>query len=199
MTSNLLGQSRVQKGLSADRIVEAAVELTVNSGGVDRWTVRALAEAIGAYPAVIYHHVGDRAEVVRQVVEAIVDKIPVPAEADSWQDWIRQAAEVLEERLVPIRGVARHLAAQAACGSLPEGIRGPAVRVLDAAGFREPERQACRVVSSLCSLVLVEEAVADVASVEVDGTAQFREGVQLLVDGLEARLAAVKYGVHAAA
>lgn len=51
--------------------------------------MRDLAGALGTWPNGIYHHVGDREAVVRQVLERVVRQMPVPPASVPWQQWFR--------------------------------------------------------------------------------------------------------------
>src|SRR2546427_10928497 len=82
-------RSRDAAGLPAvtpEKIISSALELTARHG-LDSWTLRQLASAVDAYPAVVYHHVGDREAVVAAVVERVIAMLPVPAADLPWREW----------------------------------------------------------------------------------------------------------------
>jgi AcrR family transcriptional regulator len=93
-------RSRNGAGLPAvtpDQIVDAAVRLTMGSG-LENWTLRQLAAEIGASPAVVYHHIGDREAVVALVIERVTGEIATPAETLPWREWFTQL--LVDHRLV---------------------------------------------------------------------------------------------------
>ncbi len=76
-------------GLSADRVVDAAVELTAASH-LFSWSIRDLAAALGVAPSVVYHHVGGKDLLCRRVVERVIARIALPAADLAWQEWFRR-------------------------------------------------------------------------------------------------------------
>lgn len=107
-------RSRWDSGLPAvtpKRIVDEALLLTRTSG-LERWTIRALAAAVDAYPTVIYHHVGDRDAVVDAVVGRVVALLPIPPAGLPWRDWHRVLLGQFRVTLRDYPGVSRRLAVQ---------------------------------------------------------------------------------------
>src|SRR5919198_4810717 len=100
---------RDQPPMDADQIVLAAVVLT-REHGLDHWTLRQLADALGCWPTVVYHHVGDRAAVSAEVVNHVVGLVRPLDESVPW----RQSFDVLLRDLRTVLrrhpGVARWLA-----------------------------------------------------------------------------------------
>jgi AcrR family transcriptional regulator len=155
---------RVLRGINPDQIITAALHLT-RTGALERWTLRQLADALGAYPAVVYHHVGDREDIVAQVVDrvAVLIRDAVPAAPDdpalSWRPWLRQFAGNMRAILVQYPGVARRLAMSAA-----DGDDGPAhalhqviTDVLHRGGFGDNSPTEARIfLITAISLVSVE-------------------------------------------
>lgn len=105
-------RSRVASGLPAvtpDGIVDAAMRLTAERG-LENWTLRQLASAVDAYPAVIYHHVGDREAVVRAVAERVLAQLPSPDSALGWREWFAELLGGMRTVLRRYPGSARRLA-----------------------------------------------------------------------------------------
>ncbi|MFD8497611.1 TetR/AcrR family transcriptional regulator [Amycolatopsis sp. NPDC059657] len=105
-------RSRVASGLPAvtpDGIVDAAMRLTAERG-LENWTLRQLASAVDAYPAVIYHHVGDREAVVRAVAERVLAQLPTPDPALGWREWFAELLGGMRTVLRRYPGSARRLA-----------------------------------------------------------------------------------------
>ncbi len=105
-------RSRAASGRPAvtrDRIVDAALELSAESG-LENWTLRQLAAAVDAYPAVVYHHVGDRDTVVVAVLDRVVGELTLPAETLPWRDWFDEFLPTVRTVLRRYPGSARRLA-----------------------------------------------------------------------------------------
>jgi AcrR family transcriptional regulator len=153
-------RSRDAAGLPAvtpDGIVAAALELTAHHG-LESWTLRQLAAAVQAYPAVVYHHVGDREAVVSAVVDRVIGMFPLPAEDLPWREWFRQLATELRGVLTRYPGVARRISVHgltvwAAAPSIDRGIR-----ILQRAGFGDESPEVYQFLSSIiCGQISVED------------------------------------------
>jgi AcrR family transcriptional regulator len=104
-------RSRTAAGLppvTADGIIDAAMRLTVEHG-LENWTVRQLAAAVDAYPAVIYHHVGDRDAVVKEVCERVLMRLPVPDADLPWRRWFGDVLVGMRPVLREYPGSARRI------------------------------------------------------------------------------------------
>ncbi len=105
-------------------VVAGAVELTRQHGLLE-WTVRDLASHLRSWPAVLYHHVGDREALSWAVVEEVVDHIDPPDPDLPWQHWFREFLYDWPRWTAEYPGVAEFLV-----------LRGPAVasalRILEA-------------------------------------------------------------------
>ncbi|MEU3624397.1 TetR family transcriptional regulator [Amycolatopsis coloradensis] len=105
-------RSRVASGRPAvtkERIVDAALELSAESG-LENWTLRQLAAAVDAYPAVVYHHVGDRDTVVVAVLDRVVGELTLPDETLPWRAWFDEFLPTVRSVLRRYPGSARRLA-----------------------------------------------------------------------------------------
>ncbi|MEV0071907.1 MULTISPECIES: TetR/AcrR family transcriptional regulator [unclassified Amycolatopsis] len=169
-------RSRAAAGLpavTAEKVVDAAVALTAERG-LDNWTLRQLAAAVDAYPAVIYHHVGDRDAVVAEVLDRVVGLLSLPDEDLPWQDWF---AELLAELRTVLRahpGTARRLvlfgpSVSAAIRTIDRGIG-----VLLAAGFGEESVLAYNVlVATACQFVAMEDDRDSTLALRLDNTEEY--------------------------
>ncbi|OXM54851.1 TetR/AcrR family transcriptional regulator [Amycolatopsis alba] len=105
-------RSRVASGRPAvtkARIIDAALELSAESG-LENWTLRQLAAAVDAYPAVVYHHVGDRDTVVVAVLDRVVGELTLPDETLPWRAWFEGFLPTVRTVLRRYPGSARRLA-----------------------------------------------------------------------------------------
>ncbi|MGP4968426.1 TetR/AcrR family transcriptional regulator [Glutamicibacter ardleyensis] len=95
-------------GLTAEIVIEAAVELTQEST-LFSWSLRDLAGRLGVAPSVIYHHVGGKDLLCRRVVEFVFAMFnPPPAELE-WKAWFRQLLYSIGPLALRYRGVAKWL------------------------------------------------------------------------------------------
>ncbi len=93
-------------GLTPDRVVDAAVQLTRESHLMS-WSIRDLAARLGVAPSVIYHHVGGKDLLCRRVVERVLVQIELPDETLPWQDWFRTLLYSVQPLATAYPGVAK--------------------------------------------------------------------------------------------
>ncbi|MDQ0379611.1 TetR/AcrR family transcriptional regulator [Amycolatopsis thermophila] len=163
-------RSRDAAGLPAvtpDRIIDAALELTARHG-VESWTLRQLAGAVDAYPAVIYHHVGDRDTVVTAVVDRVIAKYELPPADLEWRDWWRQFLTNLRLVFMQYPGVARRVALNGPSVQAGGATVDRAMRTLLGAGFEQEEAtMVCRLlVSQACLFISLEDDQRKAAEVK---------------------------------
>ncbi|MFE9098256.1 TetR/AcrR family transcriptional regulator [Streptomyces sp. NPDC007264] len=153
-------RSRASAGLppiTADKIIDAAVELT-GERGLDGWSIRQIATRLDVWPGVIAHHVGDREAVVMGVTDRVISRIPVPGDDVPWRDWFRSVMSEGRTVLREYPGVARRLCVvgpnvPSALPTIDAGIR-----VLMKAGFGEQAPEVYRFLfNSAFALVAVED------------------------------------------
>ncbi|MEV5297362.1 TetR/AcrR family transcriptional regulator [Amycolatopsis methanolica] len=154
-------RSRDAAGLPAvtpDRIIDAALELTARHG-VESWTLRQLAGAVDAYPAVIYHHVGDRDTVVTAVVDRVIAMYELPPAEMEWRAWWRQFLTNLRLVFMRYPGVARRVALNGPSVEAGGPTVDRAMRTLLRAGFEQDEAaMVCRLlVSQACLFISLED------------------------------------------
>ncbi len=78
-----------QRGtLSRQRIVAAATEM-LDRDGKAQFSMRKLAGAMGVDPMALYHHIPNRAALMREVVDAFLSECELPEPNGSWQDQAR--------------------------------------------------------------------------------------------------------------
>ncbi|MFI1399299.1 TetR/AcrR family transcriptional regulator [Streptomyces sp. NPDC020681] len=153
-------RSRASAGLppiTADKIIDAAVELTAQHG-LDGWSIRQISTKLDVWPGVVAHHVGDREAVVMAVTDRVIARIPVPDVSVPWRDWF--SALMLEGRTVlrQYPGVARRLVVVGpnVPSALPTIDKG--IKVLLGAGFGEHATEIYRyLLNSAFMLVAVED------------------------------------------
>ncbi|GAA4553559.1 TetR/AcrR family transcriptional regulator [Amycolatopsis samaneae] len=153
-------RSRAAAGLpavTAERIVDAALRLTAERG-LDSWTLRQLAGEVDAYPAVVYHHVGDRDAVVDAVIDRVVGELTLPSDTLPWRAWFAALLTELRAVLRRYPGSARRLALYGPSVSAATRTIDAGIRVLLAAGFRGESPLAYNLLlTNACQFVAMED------------------------------------------
>ena len=173
--------------LSRDRILEAALQLA-DREGMQRLSMRRLADELGCNPMAVYYYFEDKRALVREVVNQVFSAFVSPADAeDSWQERVRAWAFAYRSLVLAHPGLvisilsdeeavtiaASHVNPSIAAALRDAGLRG---RPLDAAiGL------AVDYVHGAC-LPLASGAIA--APEHLDR--EFAEAVDLIVEGVEA-------------
>jgi AcrR family transcriptional regulator len=158
--------------LSRERILEAALEL-VEHDGWNGLSMRRLAQELDVWPMAVYRYFRDKDELLEAMAEAAAERVSLPSARGSWRT---QMQKLLDESR-------RALGGQPASRALPA----PAGRRLSEAGLgilRDAgldEQDAARAWRALFAYAL---------GFAEDEDAEFEFGLECLLDGLEARLAA---------
>jgi AcrR family transcriptional regulator len=87
-----------QRGLSRDRLVDAALEL-INEEGLDALSMRALADRLEVKAASLYWHVRDRRELLELLAESIVESIAPVRARGGWRQSVLAAGAALRRRV----------------------------------------------------------------------------------------------------
>lgn len=90
--------TRSRGGLSRERVVAAACEI-VEQEGFAALNMRRVAEAFGVTPMSLYRYVHDKEELVDAVLDALMDRTPVPRVGGTWQQRVRKLMTWLEQEL----------------------------------------------------------------------------------------------------
>src|SRR4051794_2517829 len=80
--------------LTADRIVDAAVEVA-DQEGVAAVTMRRLAEVLGVHPTSLYNHLPSKEAILDGIADRLIAEAGLPTSFDTWQDWVRAMARGL--------------------------------------------------------------------------------------------------------
>lgn len=87
-----------QRGLTRDRLVEAALGL-IQDEGLEGLSMRALADRLEVKAASLYWHVRDRRELVELLAESILDTVPVARRSSGWREAVLGVAAALTRRV----------------------------------------------------------------------------------------------------
>ena len=81
--------ARAEVPVTREAIVEAAFRL-IEERGFEKFSMRSLATELGVFPATLYWHVGDRAQLLGLVEEKWTLQIELPGDDIDWQEWMRE-------------------------------------------------------------------------------------------------------------
>ena len=121
--------------LSRDRVLDTAFEI-VESEGVERLTVRALAAKLGVAVTAVYWHVGDKRAVLDGLVERIIAQLgPVKVRGRQPEDRIMSIGRSLRQTLLRQPDLVAVVHRQGRTAALFQPARRVLVRELAAAGL----------------------------------------------------------------
>ncbi len=123
-------------GLTAQQVIDAACALT-EEVGLRGWSVRDLAHRLGVSASVIYHHVGGRELITRQVVDRVLAELAVPLDATHWRDFFRRFLFDNRPLIAHYRGVAHWLLMHGPTFTSVLPVIDTGIRLLKEAGFGE--------------------------------------------------------------
>lgn len=86
--------------------------LIVREEGIEALSMRRLATELDTWPTSVYHHVGDKQQLVQLVLDSVHELIALPSDDLDWREWMEAFADNLADVLRRHPGVADHLAAQ---------------------------------------------------------------------------------------
>src|SRR6266699_3542105 len=126
-----------QRGLTRDRLVDAALEL-INEDGLDALSMRALADRLQVKAASLYWHVRDRDELLELLAAALLAEVRPAGAPAGWRAEALAVCAALERVTARRRDTARVLL------EVPEALeRGEAhaklSRILSEGGLSAPE------------------------------------------------------------
>jgi AcrR family transcriptional regulator len=87
-----------QRGLTRERLVEAALEL-INQEGLDALSMRALADRLDVKAASLYWHVRDRRELLELLAKSILETVRPARTLSGWRPAVTDAGAALSERV----------------------------------------------------------------------------------------------------
>jgi AcrR family transcriptional regulator len=155
-----------QRGLTRERLVEAALQL-IQEEGLESLSMRALAERLDVKAASLYWHVRDRRELVELLADSILETVGRPRLGGSWRDNVTAVGDALGRRVGAQKDAGRILL------EVPEALARSRpyrdlVTQLQAAGLQAAE--AAEVAVMLMTQVITSPVAADAPEVERTGT-----------------------------
>ena len=83
--------ARAEVPITAELIVDTAFRM-IDERGADGFSMRAVATELGVFPATLYWHVGDRAQLLGLVELRWVQGIELPDDLSDWREWMHELA-----------------------------------------------------------------------------------------------------------
>jgi AcrR family transcriptional regulator len=121
--------------IDRDKIVAAATKI-----GIDRLTMRAVAEHLGVTTQALYNHIGGRRELLALLANDYGDAFEFPADPDSpWQDWLSAFARSLRNRLLTRPGTAASVVTRGPTSAAAVRFVDHTIGKMGGAGFDEQE------------------------------------------------------------
>ncbi|WP_116100873.1 TetR/AcrR family transcriptional regulator [Amycolatopsis thermalba] len=174
-------------GITPELVLDEAVAVTADKG-LRGWRMRELADRLGVYPAVVYHHVGARGAITAAVVERIAGLVLVPPGGRGWRCCLADLAREIHSVLGRYPGVACEIALQTARNGPPPAIGVPLVVALEEAGIRSRAPEvARRAVRALCWQLAQQDELHQTIPAECLGRL-WDQDVALILNGLAADL-----------
>ncbi len=90
--------TKTSNRLTPERVIEGAVALA-DEIGIEAFTIRKLAAAIGAKPMTIYYHVPNKEAIIDGMVDYVFDQIEPPPEDHDWRSAIMVRSRSMREVL----------------------------------------------------------------------------------------------------
>ncbi len=99
MTTATNADRDLRTPLSAARVLDAAIRLA-DRIGIEKLTIRKLADELGVKPMAIYHHVESKEAIVNGMVEAVFTEIALPPIENDWKTAMRRRCVSLHKVLL---------------------------------------------------------------------------------------------------
>lgn len=205
--------------LTRDQVVQAAAEV-LQRNGYDGLTMRAVAGELGVQAPALYWHVRSKEDLALLLFDHLIDDLDYGAPTDDWRADARRMTEALRKRLVETRDITRLF--PGALGAGPRAVRSLelGLGLMRRAGL--PPAEAFHAYGAALSFVVgwarfevtrrasaerLAEATPKFPPAEIfpniawlaagdaefdDIDAGFRFGVELLIAGVEQRIAVVR-------
>ena len=126
--------------ITREAVVEAAIAI-IDEGGLQKLTMRSLAERLDVYPTTIYWHAGNKQQLIALVCQRILDNIQLQAFPGklTWEQWIMDAGSSIRAELRRHPNIIPVLASQVQVSPSSFGMVNSFLSLLEAAGFRQED------------------------------------------------------------
>lgn len=120
--------------LTRDRVITRTAEL-ITEQGLDRFSLRQLADALDVAPNALYNHIRSREELLDAVTDTVLADIRLPAVEQPWPEWIGTVAGDLRCQLLAHRGLSELVLARAGATSAGSDVLTEFLNRLERAGL----------------------------------------------------------------
>jgi AcrR family transcriptional regulator len=125
--------------LSRDGVLAGALAI-VNREGVERLTIRRLADALGVSPMAIYRHVANKADLLDGTLDLLMRQARVTDhDEDDWRDWLCETFLRMRMTLIEQRGALALIMTRASLGPQALAVVEEVLARLDRAGLQGAE------------------------------------------------------------
>lgn len=91
-------RAKPRAALTRERVLRAALR-QADEGGLERLTIRNLADVLGAAPMALYRHVANKDDLVDGLVDLVFGEVDLPPSGTNWKTAMRQRAQSLRDVL----------------------------------------------------------------------------------------------------
>jgi AcrR family transcriptional regulator len=191
MSSMGSGQERPSRalrraGLSRERVLAAAVALA-DEGGVEELSMRRLAKTLGVEAMSLYNHIANKDQLLDGMVDLVFSEIELPSPGADWRQEMRKSAVSTRDALNRHRWAVGLLDARPNPGEANLRLYEAALTCLREAGFSAEMASRAQ---SIQDAYIYGFALQDTTRHDEE----FLFGLELILDGLEKRLAAERRG-----
>jgi AcrR family transcriptional regulator len=173
-------------GLSRERVLAAAVALA-DEGGVEELSMRKLAKKLGVEAMSLYNHIANKDHLLNGMIDFVFSEIELPSPGADWRGEMRKGAISTRAALNRHRWAVGLLDARPNPGEANLRLYEATLGCLREAGF--PAEMANRA-QSIQDAYIYGFALQETTRHEEE----FLFGLELILDGLEKRLADVRHG-----
>ncbi len=125
--------------LSRDAVVVCALDV-INREGVERLTIRRLADALGVSPMAIYRHVANKADLLDGALDLLMREADVTAHDEpDWLDWLCETFVRMRVTLLAQSGALALIMSRSSLGSQALGVMEVVLEKLAEHGIAEQE------------------------------------------------------------
>ena len=150
--------------MSKDRVISTALSI-IDSQGMEAFSMRGLAQALGVYPTAVYWYVPNRNALLAEVVSHAMNDVVPPEEVGDWRPWLKELFRRYRNTVRRHPNLAALMGAQLVsnAGVNPELVD-RILTVLSRAGFEDDRvvRAFNTVIAIMVGFVTIEFATAPV-------------------------------------
>lgn len=94
-----MSKQKMTRSLSRQKIIDEAIRMA-DKDGLDKVSMRKLADNLDVEAMSLYHHIKNKADLIAEMVDAVVPSIAPLDQCDDWKDAISKRADIMRSTLV---------------------------------------------------------------------------------------------------